>query len=167
MLSRRRFLGHTGMGLMSIPAGCQLPWGMIGAEQDDMPDSPLSPMLPGHMKKRMLGYPVNMNDPPAEFLAWRRHLTERGIDTFAHNNVGNPFKTSPFPFNTHDFERATINAFGELLQFPTDDTWGFLSHSGTDSNMHGMYMGRTILKGKTGQLPKVFFTRECIIRCRY
>ncbi len=26
--------------------------------------------------------------------------------------------------------------------------------------MHGMYMGRTLLKGRTGLLPKAYFTRE-------
>jgi histidine decarboxylase len=57
-------------------------------------------------------------------------------------------------------ERETIREFAKLFAFPADDTWGFLSHSGTDSNMHGMYLGRTVLKGRTGRIPKAYFTRE-------
>ena len=108
----------------------------------------------------MLGYPVNMNSPPDEFFAWRRQLQNAGIGTFPYNNVGNPFKASPFPYNTHDFEREIIRNFGKVYAFPSDNVWGFLSHSGTDSNMHGMYMGRTLLQGRTGQLPKAYFTKE-------
>ena len=53
-----------------------------------------------------------------------------------------------------------IRQFGRLFDFPASDTWGFVSHSGTDSNMHGMYMGRTLLTNQTGLVPKVYFTRE-------
>jgi glutamate/tyrosine decarboxylase-like PLP-dependent enzyme len=111
-------------------------------------------------KDRVLGYPVNMNTPADEFFAWRSELSQAGIDVFAFNNVGNPYKASPIPYNTHDLERATIESFARVFGFPADDTWGFISHSGTDSNMHGMYMGRTILKGRTQRLPKAYYTRE-------
>ena len=112
------------------------------------------------LKNNLLGYPVNMKTPPEAFFDWRRQLNEVGIGTFAFNNVGNPFKGSPIPYNTHDFERELILRFGKRYAFPEQDTWGFLSHSGTDSNMHGMYIGRTILKGRTGLLPKAYFTKE-------
>lgn len=112
------------------------------------------------LKNHVLGYPVNMNTPPEAFFAWRKQLNDEGIGMFAFNNVGNPFKASPIPYNTHDFERALIRRFGKVYGFPARDTWGFLSHSGTDSNMHGMYMGRTLLKGRTGILPKAYFTKE-------
>jgi histidine decarboxylase len=108
----------------------------------------------------VLGYPINMNEPPDEFFAWRAELLRAGIGGFAFNNVGNPFKASPIPYNTHDFERETIRHFGRVYGFPADDTWGFLSHSGTDSNMHGMYLGRTLLQGRTGRPAKAYFTRE-------
>ncbi len=111
-------------------------------------------------KHQFLGYPVNMNTPPDEFFLWRQQLRSVGIGDFAYNNVGIPFKHSPIPFNTHDFERELILRFGEIYGFSPADTWGFLSHSGTDSNMHGMYMGRTILKSRTGEVPKCYFTKE-------
>jgi histidine decarboxylase len=112
------------------------------------------------LKNLLLGYPINMNTPPEDFFAWRQQLFDAGIGTFAYNNVGNPFKDSAIPFNSHDFEQELILRFGKLYAFPPGNTWGFLSHSGTDSNMHGMYMGRTLLKGRTGVLPKVYFTKE-------
>ena len=101
-----------------------------------------------------------MNTPPEGFFSWRRQLRKAGIGDFAYNNVGNPYQDSPIPYNTHDFEREIIQQFGELFGFPVNDTWGFVSHSGTDSNMHGMYMGRTLLKGRTGVVPKCYFTKE-------
>lgn len=161
MLSRRRFLGFSSVGMLSLSAGCYPP----GLSQSVSGAEPTTEALERkaqltHLKDRLLGYPINMNTPPEEFFAWRRELATAGIDRFAFNNVGNPFKASPIPYNTHDLESETIRAFGKLYGFPTNDTWGFLSHSGTDSNMHGMYMGRTILKGRTGCVPKAYFTRE-------
>ncbi len=108
----------------------------------------------------MLGYPVNMATPHPEFFEWRAELARVGIDQFAFNNVGNPFEHSHFPFNTHPLEGEVVMRFAALYGFPADDTWGFLSHSGTDSNMHGLYIGRTLLEQRTGMRPKIYFTAE-------
>lgn len=161
MLTRRRFLGFSGMGALALSAGCQPPGFQQSVYGADVSANALQQR--GRLKRwknRLLGYPINMNTPPEEFFQWRTELFKAGIDAFAFNNVGNPFHESSIPYNTHDFEREIIGAFGKLFGFPSDDTWGFLSHSGTDSNMHGMYMGRTLLKGRTGLLPKAYFTRE-------
>jgi glutamate/tyrosine decarboxylase-like PLP-dependent enzyme len=115
--------------------------------------------LAGH-KQLMLGYPVNMATPPEAFFAWRRELEAVGLNQFAFNNVGDPYEQSTFSFNTHTFERDVITRFGALYRFAPDDLWGFITNSGTDSNMHGLYMGRTILKGQTGELPNIYFTKE-------
>lgn len=161
MLTRRRFFGFSGIGMLAVSTGC-----LPATLQQSVDGADISADTLQHrselknVKSRLLGYPINMNTPPDDFFAWRKQLFEAGIDAFAYNNVGNPFKASPIPFNTHDFEREIILKFGKLFAFPAHDTWGFLSHSGTDSNMHGMYMGRTILKGRTGVLPKAYFTRE-------
>ena len=163
MVTRREFLSISGLGLLAVSAGCQPPGISDSLYADDLPTG--APSLRRlvrikPLKNRMLGYPINMNRPPEEFFAWRSELLESGVGTFAFNNVGNPFRESPILFNTHEFESELIRRFGELFAFPSHDTWGFLSHSGTDSNMHGMYMGRTILAGRTGVLPKIYFTRE-------
>ena len=161
MISRRRFLGATGLGAIAFSGRFQLPGFQDSTVAPQVFDERLQRLVRiKGQKNRLLGYPVNMNTPADEFFQWRRQLCQAGINQFAFNNVGNPFKKSPIPYATHDFERDTIRAFGELFGFATEDTWGFLSNSGTDSNMHGMYLGRTLLKERTGVLPKAYFTRE-------
>lgn len=161
MFTRRRFLNWSSLGALALSVGSDPQCFRRSAFGEDLSDHALSQKTQlREWKQRVLGYPINMNDPSEEFFAWREELFKAGIDAFAFNNVGNPFKASPIPYNTHDLERAIIQDFGGLFAFPADDVWGFLSNSGTDSNLHGMYMGRTILKGRTGVLPKAYFTRE-------
>lgn len=163
MLTRRRFLGYGAASMLAAATGCrpkQFEW-------SDNTEIPMTSKLSlagrkqlAESKNLLLGYPINMKTPPEAFFAWRQELFDAGLGRFAYNNVGNPFKASPIPFNSHDFERELILTFGKIYAFPAHDTWGFLSHSGTDSNMHGMYMGRTILQGRTGLQPKAYFTKE-------
>ena len=161
MTTRRSFLRIGGAGLLAVSSGCTPPFALGGGLGSQSASTLLAEKRGlDRDRRRMLGYPINMNTPPVEFSRWRERLRAVGIDEFAFNNVGNPFAASPIPCNTHDLERETIREFGKLYRFPTSDTWGFLSHSGTDSNMHGMYMGRTILTGRTGRLPKAYFTPE-------
>lgn len=163
MLTRRRFLGYGAAGLLAASSGGCKPHHLLLSQNEVEAQSVLSLTDKAKLatqKNRLLGYPVNMNTPPEEFFDWRRQLLDAGIGAFPYNNVGNPYRHSPFPFNTHDFEKEVIERFGRLFAFPANNTWGFLSHSGTDSNMHGMYMGRTLLKGRTGCLPKAYFTKE-------
>lgn len=162
-LTRRRFLGYGAAGMLTAAGGCRpQQWGwdetsppLADSEMDLSTRQQLAAA-----KSQLLGYPINMNTPAEAFFAWRRELTEVGFGQFAFNNVGNPYKPSPIPFNSHDFERKLIERFARLYAFPANDVWGFLSHSGTDSNMHGMYIGRTLLHGRTGQMPKAYFTKE-------
>jgi glutamate/tyrosine decarboxylase-like PLP-dependent enzyme len=164
MLTRRRFLSYGGAGTVAIAAGCRPAnlnlWRDRNETATANEPAPAELKKIAELKKNLLGYPINMNTPPEAFFAWRKQLNEAGIGMFSFNNVGNPFKESAILYNTHDFERELIRRFGKLYGFPPSDTWGFLSHSGTDSNMHGMYIGRTLLKGRTGIQPKAYFTRE-------
>lgn len=166
MLTRRRFLASSGTGLLALASGCRAPLPDTGRSltQEAVP-SLAFPSLADRakhvkLKNYLLGYPINMSAPPAGFFAWRTQLNDAGIGAIAHNNVGNPFEKSAIRYNTHDFEREIIQYFGKRFAFPPHDIWGFLSHSGTDSNMHGMYMGRTILKSRTGLQPKAYVTHE-------
>jgi len=111
-------------------------------------------------KDKLLGYPINMTPLPEAFLDWRKELARAGLNQFAFNNVGNPYDQSHIPFNSHPFERELIDRFGAVYGFARENIWGFLSNSGTDSNMHGLYMGRTILHSRTGVMPKIYFTPE-------
>jgi hypothetical protein len=164
MLTRRRFLSYSGAGILAITAGCRPANFNLLPNQEEAPSN-INPSLAAKakltkLKNLLLGYPINMNTPSEDFFVWRQQLLDVGVGTFAYNNVGNPFKDSAIPYNTHDFERELILRFGKLYGFPPGNTCGFLSNSGTDSNMQGMYMGRTVLKGRTGVLPKAYFTKE-------
>ena len=162
-LSRRQFLGLTGTA--ALIATCS-PHAFSGQPLlNTLPDHFAAPDLKGlqtliHKRASMLGYPVNMNFPPAAFFDWRKKLNAAGLNQFNFNNVGNPFKHSHFSFNTHNFEKELIERFGTIYGFKRNQVWGFLSNSGTDSNMHGIYIGRTLLKSRTGVMPKIYFTRE-------
>ena len=161
MLSRRQFLGSSSVGTLAAVGGCLPPLLQSAAPGAEWQDDGLQNLARQKASKdRVLGYPINMNRPPESFFEWRSELFNAGVGEFAFNNVGNPFKTSPIPFNTHDFERNLIRHYGKLFGFPAEDTWGFLSNSGTDSNMHGMYVGRTLLKERSGRFPKAYFTQE-------
>lgn len=162
-LTRRRFLGYGAASMLTVASGCRpQQWGWDEASSP-LADSGINLSTRQQLataKSQFLGYPINMNTPAEAFFAWRRELAEAGFGQFAFNNVGNPYKPSPIPFNSHDFERELIQRFARLYAFPANDIWGFLSNSGTDSNMHGMYMGRTLLYGRTGEMPKAYFTKE-------
>jgi glutamate/tyrosine decarboxylase-like PLP-dependent enzyme len=164
MLTRRRFLGHTALGMLAVAGGC-VPQNSSRVRHPEATRQGTPPLLAAksrliEKKNLLLGFPINMTLPPEGFFAWRRQLAEAGIGLIAYNNVGDPFEPSPLPVNTHDIEGQVILDFARLYGFPPNDIWGFISHSGTDSNMHGMYMGRTILKARTGVTPKAFFTAE-------
>jgi len=163
LLGRRKFLGLAGAS--ALVATCS---------PNVLSDHPLFNTSPGtppisHLKglhglplqrDKLLGYPINMTIPPEEFFTWREQLFKVGLDQFAFNNVGNPYHHSHIPFNSHHLEKELIERFGAIYGFSPRNTWGFLSNSGTDSNMHGIYIGRTLLESRSGVMPKIYFTKE-------
>lgn len=161
MLTRRRFLGYSTAAL-ALTACQPANFARLLTEKEAQfgRQALARKTQQAPHKHLLLGYPINMNTPPEEFFRWREELRRAGIGEFAYNNVGNPYQPSTIAFNTHEFERELIASFAKVYGFPAGDVWGFLSHSGTDSNMHGMYMGRTLLRGRTGLVPKCYFTQE-------
>lgn len=109
--------------------------------------------------KVFLGYPGNKNIPPDGYFQWRDELFKSEIGARGNNNVGDPFRKRGV-YSTHYLEAQIIDRFGKRFGFDPNDTWGFISNSGTDSNMHGAYVGRTLLKQKTGVVPKIYYTKE-------
>ena len=161
-INRRHFLSMT--GATALVAVCS-PQALATSTRVQQSSKSVSSAIKNiqklaRQKERFLGYPINMNTPPEEFFAWRNELAASGFNQFAFNNVGNPYEHSHIPFNCHPFERELIDRFGALYGFPSGNIWGFLSNSGTDSNLHGLYMGRTILHNRTGVMPKIYFTKE-------
>ncbi|MFZ3045003.1 MAG: aminotransferase class V-fold PLP-dependent enzyme, partial [Desulfatirhabdiaceae bacterium] len=103
-----------------------------------------------------VGYPVNENLNMKDFYKW---FVETGLCNVSMNNVGNPRKDSAM-MNTHQFENEVIDYFGSLFGFKSEETWGIVTHSGTDGNMHGMYFGVKYLQARTKQLPVVYVSEE-------
>lgn len=164
MLTRRGFIGIAGTSAWLVTAGCRPPelYRFFGRPALCSDGGPIPYAKRGLVagKNLMIGYPINMETLQDEFFIWRNRLVEDGIGVVPYNNVGNPYRHSLFANNTHDYERELILRLGELYAFSRKNVWGFVSNSGTDSNMQGMYMGRTLLKARTGTAPKAYFTRE-------
>ena len=162
MLNRRSLLKCVGGA--ALTAQCY-PKGVFARSLFESQSRPFPELLSGYhrikdAKDFMIGYPINMVTPSSDFFTWRRELFEAGIDQFAFNNVGSPYKHSHIPFNSHSLEKELIRRFAKIYGFKQEAHWGFLSNSGTDSNMQGLYMGRTILESKAGVLPKLYYTKE-------
>lgn len=163
LISRRKFLGLS--GATTLIATCS---------PNALADHPLFNIPPGALpsdrlknlqglplqRDQLLGYPINMTIPPKAFFSWREQLFKVGLNQFGFNNVGNPYQHSHIPFNTHHFEKELIERFAVVYGFSPRNAWGFLSNSGTDSNMHGLYIGRTLLESRSGVMPKIYFTKE-------
>jgi histidine decarboxylase len=63
-------------------------------------------------KKTAVGYPVNQDTSLRDFYAWyMKHEMYR----VAMNNVGDPYKQSPYTLNTHEFEQEVVNYFARLV----------------------------------------------------
>ena len=111
-LTRRRFLRYAAAaGILTVAGGCrpqvqgmdEASLLLTNSEMDLSTKQRLAAT-----KSQLLGYPINMNTPSEAFFAWRWQINEAGVGQFAFNNVGNPYKPSPIPFNSHDFERELI-----------------------------------------------------------
>lgn len=103
-----------------------------------------------------VGYPINQNLNMKDFYKW---FVESGLCNVSMNNVGNPKKESAI-MNTHPFENEVIEYFAPFFGFKPGETWGIVTHSGTDGNMHGMYFGVKYLQSKTKQLPIAYVSDQ-------
>ena len=107
-------------------------------------------------KKYLIGFPGNQNLDMKDFYQW---YVETGLCNVSLNNVGNPHVESA-SMNTHVFENEVIEYFAPFYGFRPEETWGIVTHSGTDGNMHGMYFGVKYLLAKTRQLPVVYVSDQ-------
>jgi len=107
-------------------------------------------------KQHAVGYPINQNLNMKDFYQW---FVDSGLCNVSMNNVGNPRKESAL-MNSHAFENEVIDYFAPHFGFDPKETWGMVTHSGTDGNMHGMYFGVKYLQAKTKQLPIVYVSDQ-------
>jgi histidine decarboxylase len=105
----------------------------LGKEEKERLDSLLSQME--QRSSYMLGYPTTKTidfSPIYPFM------------NFFINNIGDPYSSSSFLLNTHEFEREVIEWFCEILRADNEDKWGYVTSGGTEGNMYGMYLAREL-----------------------
>ena len=160
LLNRRQFLYITSATtLVAVCSNALLGQSLLNHPPQESSATLKTMQALPQQKNRLLGYPINMTTPPEEFFAWRKELFAVGLNQFAFNNVGNPFDQSHIAYNSHAFEKELINRFGVIYGFSPQNIWGFLTNSGTDSNMHGLYMGARFLKPHRRDAENLFHTR--------
>lgn len=103
------------------------------------------------------GYPASQNSLLAHFYEW---YVASGMDVVNLNNAGDPMTDEPSTLSTQMFERQVIEFFAPLYDFPLDDVWGIVTHSGTDGNNHGIYFGVNYLRNKTQMEPVLYVSDE-------
>jgi len=106
---------------------------------------------------RCIGYPVCQYPNISGFGEW---YAKTGLCDIATNNVGNPFDEEQLLLNTSSIERSVIEEFAPMYGIPVEKVWGFVTNSGTDGNMHGIYFGAKKLQRETGMLPIVYVSDE-------
>lgn len=108
-------------------------------------------------QKTNFGYPVNEKSDLREFYRW---YVNSGMDVVNINNAGDPMTDTPTKMSSQQFEKEVINYFAPLYGFDLNDTWGIVTHSGTDGNNHGIYFGAKYLYNKTKKMPIVYVSDE-------
>ncbi|MCQ2547715.1 MAG: aminotransferase class V-fold PLP-dependent enzyme [Clostridia bacterium] len=104
-----------------------------------------------------IGYPVCQYPNISGFGEW---YDKTGLCDISINNVGNPFDAEQFVLNSTMIERDVIRKFSRIYGVPEGKEWGFVTNSGTDGNMHGIYFGAKKLQKETGMLPLVYISKE-------
>lgn len=104
-----------------------------------------------------IGYPVCQYPNMEGFGEW---YAKSGICDMVLDNVGNPFAKEQFLLGTSMIEREVIKTFAKLFGIPDEKAWGFVTNSGTDGNMHGIYFGAKKLQNETGMLPIAYVSKE-------
>lgn len=86
--------------------------------------------------KHHLGYPYNLTFDHAELAEFLK---------FSINNLGDPYRSSNYGVHSRAFELDVIRYFAELWNIPYEDAWGYITCSGTEGNLHGMWVARECL----------------------
>ena len=85
---------------------------------------------------------------------------------FPFNNVGDPYVTSNYQLNTHQFEREVVEIFGRLAHAPDDSSWGYVTGGGTEGNMYGIFLGRELHpEGVVYYSEDTHYSVNKILRC--
>lgn len=68
---------------------------------------------------------------------------------FSINNCGDWSEYCNYLLNSFEFEKEVMEYFANLFKIPAEDSWGYVTNGGTESNMFGCYLGREIFPDGT------------------
>ena len=85
---------------------------------------------------RLLGYPESQRFDYGPLLP----LMAYNID-----NLGDPYSELLYGVNSTDVERDVIAWFARLYGLAPDGAWGYVTSSGSEGNLYGLYLGREAL----------------------
>ncbi|WP_158784481.1 histidine decarboxylase [Pantoea sp. BAV 3049] len=63
---------------------------------------------------------------------------------FSINNCGDWAEYCNYLLNSFEFEKEVMEYFAGLFNIPFEDSWGYVTNGGTESNMFGCYLGREL-----------------------
>lgn len=108
-------------------------------------------------QKSFFGYPANQKSELHDFYKW---YVNTGMEVVNLNNAGDPMTDDPWKMSSQKFEREVIEWFAPLYGYDLNDTWGIVTHSGTDGNNHGIYFGAKMLYNTTNIKPVLYVSDE-------
>jgi len=76
------------------------------------------------------------------------------------NNVGDPYIDSNYGVNSRKMERSVLEFFAELFRARHRNYWGYVTSGGTEANMYGLYVGRSLLAKQWGGEPIAYFSED-------
>jgi histidine decarboxylase len=86
-------------------------------------------------EQHKLGFPGWSTPLPAELIPF--------FD-FELNNYGDPYIDPVFGWHTKDLERELVEALADLFAAPPGDRWGYVTTGGSEGNVYGLWLGRTL-----------------------
>lgn len=60
------------------------------------------------------------------------------------NNIGDPFQSGTYKVHTRDLETEVVDFFADLFRAPEDNYWGYVTNGGTEGNLYGIYLARSV-----------------------
>jgi histidine decarboxylase len=61
---------------------------------------------------------------------------------FNLDNLGDPYSDLLYGVNSTELEREVLAWFAELYDLDPEDSWGYVTSSGSEGNLYGLYLGR-------------------------
>ncbi|WP_241618078.1 histidine decarboxylase [Rosenbergiella epipactidis] len=68
---------------------------------------------------------------------------------FSINNCGDWGEHCNYLLNSFDFEKEVMEYFSTIFKIPIEESWGYVTNGGTESNMFGCYLGRELFPNGT------------------